>query len=288
MFFNGKEVRGIYDEEENVWISEHEGIGEGIYAADAIELFVVYENHKIAGLREATAQEMAEITERRQAVTDGLQDEIQEIRRTVPATMEDYQSLFALKTPDYQQKSIAGFNMEYLDWCNENYGRMERIGEDRGWDNYYVALTDEEKSFVGLTTWLSGMENAEYVRSLNKKEPERDISGSVRLSDKEKYAQDICVEWCMLDYGFSYHIADKEKISIGERDSQVGKMVREIQDYWESADIDEIVQMTESEMLEWLHSIAAKYSNQNITITILDDQTLFECMDERDVYRETE
>ena len=288
MFFNGKEVRGIYDEEENVWISEHEGIGEGIYAADAIELFVVYENHKIAGLREATAQEMAEITERRQAVTDGLQDEIQEIRRTVPATMEDYQSLFALKTPDYQQKSIAGFNMEYLDWCNENYGRMERIGEDRGWDNYYVALTDEEKSFVGLTTWLSGMENAEYVRSLNKKEPERDISGSVRLSDKEKYAQDICVEWCMLDYGFSYHIADKEKISIGERDSQVGKMVREIQDYWESADIDEIVQMTESEMLEWLHSIAAKYSNRNITITILDDQTQFESMDERDVYREIE
>ena len=65
-------------------------------------------------------------------------------------------------------------------------------------------------------------------------------------------------------------------------------MVREIQDYWESADIDEIVQMTESEMLEWLHSIAAKYSNRNITITILDDQTQFECMDERDVYRETE
>lgn len=283
MFFNGKEVRGIYDEEENVWISEHQGIGEGIYAADAVELFVVYENHKIAGLREATAQEMAEITERRQAVTDGLQDEIQEIRRTVLATKEDYQSLFALKTPDYQQKSIAGFNMEYLDWCNENYGRMERIGEDRGWDNYRIALTDEEKSFVGLTTWLSGMENAEYVRSLNKREPERDISGSVRLTDKEKYAHDICVEWCMLDYGFSYHIADKEKVSIGERDSQIGKMMREIQDYWESADIDEIVQMTESEMLEWLHSIAAKYSNRNITITILDDQTQFECMDERDV-----
>lgn len=288
MFFNGKEVRGIYDEGENVWISEHQGIGEGIYAADAIELFVVYENHEIAGLREATAQEMAEITARRQAVTDGRQDEIQEIRRTVPATKEDYQSLLALKTPDYQQKSIAEFNMEYLDWCNENYERMERICEDRGWDNYRVALTDEEKTFVGLTTWFSGMENAEYVRSLNKKEPERDISDSVRLSSKEKYAQGICIEWCVLDYGFSYHIADKEKVSIGERDSQVGKMVREIQDYWESADIDEIVQMTEGEMLEWLHSIAAKYSNRNITITILDDQTQFECMDERDVYREME
>ena len=43
------------------------------------------------------------------------------------------------------------------------------------------------------------------------------------------------------------------------------------------------MQMTESEMLEWLHSIAAKYSSRNITITILDDQTQFECKDERDV-----
>ena len=40
--------------------------------------------------------------------------------------------------------------------------------------------------------------------------------------------------------------------------------------------------------LEWLKSIASKYSNRNITITILDDQTYFECMDERAMYDERE
>lgn len=285
MFFNGKEVRGIYDEEENVWISEHAGIGENIYAADAVELFVVYENHRIAGLREATVQEAAEIASRRQAVTDEYKSNaFQEIRRTTPATEEDYRSLFTLKTPDYRQRSIADFNMEFLDWCNENYERMDRIGDDRGWEDYRIALTDEERSFVELTTWFSGMENGEYVRSLKKSEPQQDICINIHLSGKEEYAQGgYGMAWCSLDYGFSYHIADREKVTIGERDGQIGKMVREIQDYWESSDIDEILQMTESDMLEWLHSIAAKYSSRNVTITILDDQTGFECMDERGI-----
>lgn len=282
MFFNGKEVRGIYDGEENIWISEHMGIGKDIYAPDAIELFVVYENHKIVGLREATAQEMEEITARRQAATDAYQSEEQEIRETMPATKEDYQSLFTLKTSDYRQKSIADFDMEYLDWCNEDYERMERIGCDRSWNDYRVALTDEEKSFVELTTWLSGMENAEYVRSLNKNEPEQDISDRVCLTNKEEYAQNgYGSAWCSLDYGFSYHISDKEKVSIGERDDQVGGMIKSIQEYWDSTDIDNLVKMTESDILELLDSIASKYSNRYITITILDDHTSFECMDER-------
>ncbi len=285
MFFNGKEVRGIYDGEENIWISEHVGIGKDIYAPDAIELFVVYENHKIVGLREATAQEMEEITARRQAATDAYQSGEQEIRETMPAAKEDYRSLFTLKTSDYRQKSIADFNMEYLDWCNEDYERMERIGCDRGWSDYRVALTDEERSFVELTTWLSGMENAEYVRSLNKNKPEQDISDRVCLTSKEEYAQNgYGSAWCALDYGFSYHISDKEKVSIGERDDQVGGMVREIQDYWDSADINEILQLAKSDLLKQLQSIAAKYSNQNIAITILDDQTYFESMDERMLY----
>ncbi|MDE6053823.1 MAG: M56 family metallopeptidase [Lachnospiraceae bacterium] len=285
MYFNGREVRGIYDEEKNLWISEHEGIGKDIYDKNATELFVVYENHKIVGLREATAQELEEITARRQAVTDsneGYQDDFQYIREYAPATKEDYQSLFTLKTSAYQQKSIAEFDMEFLDWCNENHEQIERIQCDRGWNDYRVAMTDKEKSFVKLTAYLSEMENAEYVRSLKKNEPERDICNRIRLSSKEEYAQNgYGMAWCSLDYSFSYHISDKEKVSIGERDNQIGKMVHEIQDSWDSSDIDEILQMTKSDMLEWLQSIAAKYSNRNIIITILDDQTYFECMDER-------
>lgn len=284
MFFDGTEVRGIYDEEKNVWISEHAGIGEDIYAADAIELVVLYEDHKIVGLRKANAQEMAEITERRQAVTDEHRNEFQEIRRTTPATEEDYRSLFTLKTADYQQRSVADFNAEYLDWCNNNYERMDRISEDHGLGDYRAALTEEERSFVELTTWLSNMENAEYVRSITKNEPEQDICTNVYLSGREESAQNgYGMAWCSLDYCFSYHIADKEKVTIGERDGQIGKMMREIQDYWASSDIDEILQMTESDMSELLHAAAEKYSSRNITITILDDGTRFECMDERGI-----
>ncbi|MDE7478957.1 MAG: M56 family metallopeptidase, partial [Lachnospiraceae bacterium] len=49
MYFQGKEVRGIYDEGKNLWISEHAGIGKGIYDENAIELFAVYENKKLVG-----------------------------------------------------------------------------------------------------------------------------------------------------------------------------------------------------------------------------------------------
>lgn len=292
MFFNGKEVRGIYDEEASMWISEHAGIGKDIYDENATELFVVYEDHKIVGLREATAQEMEEITARRQTATDGneeYQENPQYVREYAPATEEDYQSLFTLKTSDYRQKSIAEFDKEFLDWCNEDYERMERISCDRSWNDYRVVLTDEEISFVEYTTWLSGMENAEYVRSLQKNEPEHDISDRVRLTSKEEYAQNgYGSAWCSLDYSFSYHISDKEAVSIGERDDRIGRMVREIQDYWDSADINEILRLTKSDLLKQLQSIAAKYSNRNIAITILDDQTYFESMDERMLYDERE
>lgn len=288
MYFNGKEVRGIYDGEKNLWISEHQGIGKGIYDENATELFVVYENHEIVGLREATAQEQEEITARRQAVTDSnerYQEDFQYIRDHAPATEEDYESLFTLRTSDYRQKSVADFDMGLLEWSNENYEKIERIQCDRSWNDCRVAMTDEERSFVELTTWLSEMENTEYVRSLHKNEPEKDCCIRIRLSGKEEYAQNgYGLAWCSLDYSFSYHISDKEKVSIGERDDQIGKMVREIQDYWDSSDIDGILQMTKSDMLEFLRSIAAKYSNRNITITILGDQTYFECMDERSLH----
>lgn len=48
MYFEGKEVRAIYDTEQYQFISTHLGIGEGIYADDAIDLYVEYddgENH---------------------------------------------------------------------------------------------------------------------------------------------------------------------------------------------------------------------------------------------------
>ncbi|MDE7478410.1 MAG: hypothetical protein K2M91_10750, partial [Lachnospiraceae bacterium] len=169
-----------------------------------------------------------------------------------------------------------------LDWANEEYERMERIDCDRGWKDFRVALTDEEKSFVTVTVWLSGMENGAYVRSLTKKEPEQDIEVNINLPSKDVTAQNGNANaWCSLYYSFSYHILDKEKATIGERDERIGKVIGDIENYWETSDVEELLKMTEDDMIETLHQIAAKYSSDDITITIMDKRTSFESMDER-------
>ena len=99
----------------------------------------------------------------------------------MPATQEDYQSLFTLMTSDYRSKTIAEFNEELLDWTNRNFDRKERIAVDNSYEDYRVALTEEERVFAAVTAHLSGLENAAYVRSIQKDEPVRDVVNKVFL-----------------------------------------------------------------------------------------------------------
>ena len=93
-------------------------------------------------------------------------------RRIFPnGTEEDYRSLLALKTADYQNMSLADFNSALLEWTNENPEGMERISEDTGRNDFQVTLTDEELSFVMLTVFLSGMENGKAIQSSYAGEP---------------------------------------------------------------------------------------------------------------------
>lgn len=57
MYYQGKEVKSITDEKLGIWITEHSG--NGSYAEDAVELFAVYEDGVLTGLREANEQEEA-------------------------------------------------------------------------------------------------------------------------------------------------------------------------------------------------------------------------------------
>lgn len=281
MYFKGKEVRGLYDTEKSLFFSAHAGVGEGIYADDAIDVYVEYNDTKISGLREATPEEMAEATKRRRAVTDAYKHGQEE---DVPATQEDYQSLLTLMTSDYRSKAIAEFNEELLDWTNHNFDRKERIAVDNSYEDYRVALTEEERTFAAVTAHFSGMENAAYVRSIQKKEPVRDVVENVFFRSKEEFSPTSNRSaWCSLFYTFSYHISDQDNVRIGERDDAVGGMMDRIRSFWEETTVDQLVQMTEEEMLETLHAVAEKYSSRGITITILDDQVAFETMDERGV-----
>ena len=67
LFWNGQEVRGITDETAQIWISEHTGIGS--YGDDAIELYAVYENGVLTGVREATPAEQAAWTQIRRGLS---------------------------------------------------------------------------------------------------------------------------------------------------------------------------------------------------------------------------
>ena len=55
MTWEGHEVRGIYDEGKYAWITEH--AGDSTFGPDAVELYTIYENGRLTGLRLATEEE---------------------------------------------------------------------------------------------------------------------------------------------------------------------------------------------------------------------------------------
>nr|WP_300839306.1 M56 family metallopeptidase [uncultured Acetatifactor sp.] len=215
---------------------------------------------------------------------EGRQENVQqgqEHREYPNGTEEDYRSLLDLKTADYQSRSVADFNMDLLEWANESYERMERINIDTAQQDFSVNLDSDELSFVAITAWLSGVENGKYVQSINTGRKEEDPILNQYLPSKTAEENGYGA-WCDLFYPFSYHIADKKTLTVGERDACISNMISEIQDFWNGTDIDEMLGMTEGDIVGRLKEIAAEYSNDDITIIIQEDSVSFEKMDERD------
>ena len=207
-------------------------------------------------------------------------EEEQESREYPNGTEEDYRSLLELKTADYQARSVADFNMDLLEWANESYERMERINIDIAQQDFSVKLDSDELIFVALTTWLSGVENGKYVQSINTGRKEEDPGYNQYLPSKTAEENGYGA-WCDLFYQFSYHIADKETLTVGERDYCIGSMMNGIRDFWNETDLEEMLSMTKDDVISKLKEIAEEYSNDDISITIYEDSVGFEKMDER-------
>ena len=207
-------------------------------------------------------------------------EEEQERREYPNGTEEDYRSLLELKTADYQTRSVADFNMDLLEWANESYERMERINIDIAQQDFSVNLDSDELSFVALTAWLSGVENGKYVQSINTGRKEEDPGYNQYLPSKTAEENGYNA-WCDLFYQFSYHIADKETLTVGERDYCIGSMMNGVQDFWNETDLEEMLNMTKDDVISKLKEIAEEYSNDDISITIHEDSVGFEKMDER-------
>lgn len=286
MYFEGREVRGIMDVEQGVWITEHSGIAESVYDKDAIDVYTVYKDGRLAGLRAATEAEQEEWDLRRQKTTDDYYSHSEEVREFAPGTREDYRSILSLKKPDYQRMSLADFNAALLDWGNWNPDSFDRIMCDGTWDDFRIDLSEEERDFIKLTVGLSSNENAMEVRGRYMGMPAEDVTlGDDLIRTPE--GDEPAYVWCHLFYQFSYHISDKEKVTVAERDRLVGGMTDSIRDFWEQTDIEDILEMDKGDIIEKLNGLAEKHSTRNITITVgTGGQIGFECMDERELMRE--
>lgn len=202
-----------------------------------------------------------------------------EQRRYQNGTEEDYRTLLTLKTPDYEELPLSDFNSALLEWTNENPKRIERISEDIGWNDFQVALTDEELSFVKLTVFLSGMENGKAIQSSYAGQP---ISPYYEEALPQKtVSKSGTAAWCSLYYQFSYNISDAETVTVGERDCQIDGMINAVQEFWNNTDIENMLKMSKCDIVQELEQLAAKYSTDHITITTNEEQVHFECMDER-------
>ncbi len=201
-----------------------------------------------------------------------------ETRRYSNGTKDDYRSLLALKTPDYQNMPVADFNSALLAWANEDHERMERIDEDIKWNDFPVTLNAEELSFVKMTVFLSGMENGKAIQSIyTGTEPYSPYYGEylpekITIRDAAR---------CSLYYQFSYSISEAESVTVGVRDRQIEGMINAVQTFWSDTDVKSALKMSEGDIVEELEKIAAAYSTDHITITINKEKIHWERMDER-------
>jgi beta-lactamase regulating signal transducer with metallopeptidase domain len=203
-------------------------------------------------------------------------------RREYPnATKEDYRALLTLKTNTYQSETLAQFNAAMLNWANENYDRLQRILLDVGTGDFNVSLTPEERSFVTLTVYYSNSENAAMIQSEYRREPQKEIGFSASLPTRELGQQGQA--WCSLFYQGSYNIKDYSSITVAERDRCIGGVLFEVQTYWNETDMEELLAQDKEKILAKLNEIAAKYSSDKMTISILPEQLSFDAMDEREI-----
>lgn len=251
MYWNGKEVRVLYDLETNNYITLHLGTG---FSEDAVDLYAVYKNGVLIGLREATKEE-------REQETKNRENEKETERKTEHATKEDYESILStLYTKNYKNKSIAEFNQELLDWVNENDRANEQIFEDIMTKQYTVELSKEQQSFLQSTV-LSNMENAASLKSTYENETEEDIKlGFFNLKKEDTSGY----KGYNLDYWIYYHISDKTKLTVEERDHIFSELQKEIKQFWNNMKLEEVERMSTESLTTQLNKIAKQFSTQEI------------------------
>lgn len=213
-------------------------------------------------------------------MTHEYYDGSQESHAFPNASQSDYESLLKLKKTDYQNMSLKDFNEAVLEWTNEDHERSERVSFDILYDDFTADLSEKEKSFITLTFDLSQTENGEIIRSNYTGNPEKDPSMYFQLASKIDERNGFAAR-CDLYCGFSYHIENRETVTVGERDNRVGGMINDINEFWDEADIEVLLKMTEKDIIDKIKKMAENHSGSGIIITVDENKVGFERMDER-------
>lgn len=276
MFYQGREVRGIVDETEGTWITAH--AGNGTYAPDAVELFAVYEDGRLTGLREASEAEQKEWSARRENAYSAEEADKKDPRQFPHGTEEDYRAILALRTDGYQNLSLTDFNAALLECVNQlEYEHTEGVYEDIALNDYAVTLSESERAFLAGTYLFSCTENGRMIQSLHTGRPEENPRRSVDLPVKQENGA-----WCTFWYQFEYRVADKDRLTVGERDRRVLGFMADIQAFWEGSSLDELMKQSETDIVSRMRETASRFSGGGLTILIDEKQVQFEHMDERE------
>lgn len=279
MWFEGREVRGIFDERVG-WITEHTGLS--AYGEDAVELYAVYDGGVLSGLRPATAEEQAAWDGSRGRIHLGIATiQAEEAREFPRASRTDYDALLSLRTEGYERMSLEDFNRRLLDWANDHGEAWDRISCDVIWSDYGAELTEEERSFAALTCSLSGTENGQMIRALHTGGPEEDPGFAVNLAEKLRQEDGAVTAWCDLHYDVSYRISDKSAATVGERDRCVEGMREAVESFWRSTDLEELLGMTEAEVVDRFNAWGAENSAEHVRFNPVTEENIhFEALDE--------
>ena len=280
MTYQGYVVRGIVDGE--IWITETAGSTH--FNPDSIELFAVRDaNGNLTGLRLPTEEENSQYWSKRvrNSFSRSPSSQFYEERRTVPGTKEDYETLFSsVKITGYKDLSLKEFNELVLNWGNKYFNAYESITEDTARSEFPMELSEEELEFLRLTMPLSQEENYRMIQSIKTGSPAEDPCVSAEQLDRN----DGEWAWCHLWYQFSYHVADKNTMTVAERDRRVNGFMGEVRNFFQKTDFDALLQLNETDVVEKMQEFAKKYSGKQLTIAVDENLVQFESMDERDTH----
>lgn len=165
MYYGEKEVRALYDETAGLFISNHTGLSN--YGEDATDLYAVYTDGVLTGVREATEAEREKNTAVRRTNTVAWLSEGDEIVTTEKITQAALGSEAYVMTPEEEKARIDGLFAEYERFGltrDENgklyfHGKPVRIFMDGVYREYDVLMItrytylDEDGEIDVRTLW---------------------------------------------------------------------------------------------------------------------------------------